>query len=258
MKFNYTLDTIMLKASWFECSKSNVFKEIGEKGLNIYIKLFKFRLWKQEHKFLFVTSIEALRDETGYTIKEIVDSFKLLVKNNIICFDGVPRWDRIKAKDMLVCYATDMPVTSGNSDNENEKKPFDKYLYLDFKMINYYEHCGLNEKYFPLYCYITHYCGINTENKAYAPNEDLVMVTGYHKDVITKMIQTMNRMYLMYSEMRKNKSNAYSYHYYEHRICMKYDELKHFQSGWLKDGIDKNIKAWDKKKERKTKKGDFK
>jgi hypothetical protein len=259
------MDNIKIKQNWFELiddnNDNNKFIEIGYEGLYLYFSMFKFRLYKQEHNYMFITSISLLRKETGYASDIILTLLKLLKKKGILKFDGLSRWDilldenkKIKDKEVIVCYASDVPILNMVSDNGKEKEApstlDDYYINVDLNMLQYYSDIGLNERFIPIYCMMRGWNDTNTEGKSFVGVEKMAATLGYDKDTLNKMIHTMNRKYVLASYYKDNKKEG---EYFEHRICFSLSLIHHYRdSGHLKDQIDKNIKKWDKRKEKKA------
>jgi hypothetical protein len=258
------MKNIKVKQNWFDLDSDNKYKKLGYKGFYIYISMFKFRLYSQEQNYMFVTSIALLRKETGYKTEEIFELLKLLKTLGILTFDGLSRWSlliddngKIKDKELIVCYGSDVPIVDivpdPNREGKTKEMPRtekDKYINVSLDIFQYYKDIGLSERYYGLYCLLRFFGDINTENKSYMSIEKMSDTLGYNKDSLNKMIHEMNRKYVLYSNKRKNGKGDF---YFEHHLCNNVKNLAIFQQDWIKDGIDKNIKQWDKKKDRENK-----
>lgn len=249
LKFNYAMDRIIINGLWFELDE-NKYQKIGYKGLNLYFTLFKFRIYKQQHDYMFLTSISLLRKETGYKTDEILELLKIMKRYKILGFDNISRWDiliddkgKIKDREMIVCYAIDIPDT---------KIEGTRFVNIDLNLLNHYLAIGLNEKYYPIYCLIRYQADRNPEKKSFTSIIKTAKALDMDKDTFNKMIHMMNRKYLLYSHKRKNGKGDY---YFEHRICNSMEQIESFIDPKLgiKDGIDKNIRQWDKANVRKEK-----
>ncbi|MGD8190953.1 hypothetical protein ACQCN2_13330 [Brevibacillus ginsengisoli] len=272
--FNYTMHNIKVKSNWFDFSTStNKFKKMGYKGFNLYLTLFKFRLYKQEHNYMFVTSISLLRKETGYATEEILELLKVMKKIKIIHIDNVSRWDymmdgqKIKDDKVLVMWASDVPNVEkveieveekgfglkGSKTNTNTiEKPVtedDYYVNVDLSLLQYYEEIGLNERYYPLYCLIRKMTN-NPEKKSWMSIEKMAETLEYDKDTLNKMVHEMNRKYLLLSTPRDNGKNG---KYFENKICTTFSSLDQFKQNHQEE-IDKRVEKWDKKLKHKGKK----
>lgn len=262
MNFNYTMNNIKIKMNWFDLDTDNKFKKFGSKGLNLYFTLFKFRLYKQDNNYLFVTSISLLRKETSYKTEEIFELLKLMKSLGILKFEGLSKWSylvdengKVKDKDVLICCASDVPETDETIDENGKKKDIprtedDKYINIDLNMIQHYENIGLSERYYAIYSLVRFFCDINSESKCWMSIETMAETLDYDKDALNKMIHEMNRNYILYSFKKKNGKNGYLF---EHYLCTIHSNLIGFKNSWVKDGIEKNLKQWDKAKERKAK-----
>lgn len=249
MKYNYSLHNIVVNGLWFELDDDNKFLKIGCKTFYLYLSLFKFRVFKQEHDYLFHTSISLLRKETGYSTDEILEMLKLMKRHKILSFDGLSRWDmlidehgKIKDRELITCYSIDVPDTSLEGT---------RFVNVDPNMLEYYKRLGLHERYYAIYCLIRYQADRNSEKKSFTSIEKSAKFLDMDKDTFNKMIHEMNRKYILYSQKRRNGKGDY---YFEHRICNTFEMVEKFkESDFIKSGIEMNIKQWDKAKERKAK-----
>lgn len=248
MKYNYSLPNIIVNGLWFELEEDNKFIKIGYRAFYLYLTLFKFRIYKQEHDYLFHASIALMRKETGYSTEEILEMLKLMKRHKILAFEGLSRWDmllddngKIKDRELIICYSIDVPDTSVEGA---------KWVNVDPNMLEYYKHLGLHERYYAVYCLIRYQADRNSEKKSFTSIEKSAKFLDMDKDTFNKMIHEMNRNYILYSEKRKNGKGDY---YFEHRICNTFELVEKFkESDCIRNGIEKNIKQWDRAKERKA------
>lgn len=172
---NYTLRNVKIKSSWFDLDGK--FKKMKAEGLHLYLSLFKFRLHNQSFEHYFLTSIKLLRQETGFTKKQILDLLKLQQKLKVINIQNVTRWDRfldsegrIPDNHILQITATDIPelneVTKGTGQTIQQPMTDDDfYISLEFALLELYIEKGLNYKYFPLLCLMKKLQNGNVEKK---------------------------------------------------------------------------------------------
>lgn len=249
---NYTIRHLKVRSSWFD--EGGKFSEMGSEVFNTYLNLFKFRLHNQETRYHFMTSIQYLRKETGYTKQKTLDHLKLLSKLKIISINNINRWNKLLDENgnileciLLDIIATDLPKTTrvetdfGDKDQADSEE--DYYVSVDLYLMNYYKDIGLNEKYYPIYCLIKRLSN-NLEQKAFMSIENMALQLNYDKNTLNKLIKDMNRRYVLYSDSRKNGKGGYKY---EHRLLRKYSDKDKFKSE-MESLIQKNIAKWDKKK----------
>lgn len=216
---NYTLNSIKINSNWFDdkARKQSTYDKIGYKGLNLYFQLYKFRLHRQENEHTFMTSISMLRKETGYKTDEVFELLKKLKSAKVINIENVSKWSylidsstkKVKDKDILHITALDtFPI-------ENYQQQDDRYyIYIPLDLFEEYKRKGLNEKYYALYCLIKKWSQ-NTEGKMYMAIEKIAGVLGFDKDYINKMINNMNKNYLLSSRRRKRESGfGYKFEHY--------------------------------------------
>lgn len=262
---NYTLSNIKIKSNWFDKgSKQTIYDHIGYKGLFLYFSLFKFRLYNQEHDYMFVTSISLLHKECRYTKDEIFELLKVMERLKLIKITNKTRWDQLlnnkKKVDehrVLVVIAADVPVlkkeevTFGQKSKLKDKPATDDdyYINVDLVLMQHYLDIGLDEKYFPIYCLMRKYENGNIEKKSFMEIVNMAEVLNYDKNVLNKMIHEMNRKYVLCSRYVNNgKDNKR----FDHYICTNYKSLGKFKD-YHKEQIEKNIKKWDRKKGNKNK-----
>ncbi|WP_146553426.1 hypothetical protein [Rummeliibacillus sp. SL167] len=254
MKFNYTLNSIKINSAWFDQSdrKQNVYEKITYKGLNLYFKLYKFRIHNQENEHTFITSISMLRKVTKYKTDEIFELLKKMKNAKIIKLENVSRWEylidengNIKDKDILIITAIDtFPI-------EDFKKDDNKYyIFVPLSLFQLYEDKGLNEKYYALYCLIVKWSQ-NQEHKSWMSIAKMAKFLGFDKDYVNQMIYNMNRYYFMSSYRKRNGKGGFNF---EHFILnsWKPDEIEKFIR-IHKENMDKLISRVDNKKKNKKK-----
>jgi DNA-binding transcriptional MerR regulator len=259
---NFAMKRIYIKSNWFDVG-INKYKKIKDDGFNLYLNLFKFRIYNQEQDYMFITSISLLRKETGYSTRKIYELIRLLDKNSVIS-TNITRWERmidvkgnIVDDKVLVITAIDKPNTNRELDANGKEKDFpvtdqDYYISLDLSLMDYYLKIGLNEKYFGLHCLLKKLSN-NTEGKSWMGINKMAEVLGVGDKTLNNMIYELNRNYLLASFYRKSnkkrvvnskKINGKSF---EHHILFN---LK-FKDEWIKvnkEQIDKNIQKWDKRR----------
>lgn len=263
----FALKNIYVKAKWFEDEKSKINK-IGCEGYFLYLNLFKFLIPNQEHKYTFITSLSLIRKETGFTTQQVYDLLKLLIKQKIID-TNVSRWDRMfdgsKLLDdkTIMIYGIDVPNTYRK---ENEKGVVvdvpvtsdDIYISVNLEMMQHYIDIGLNEKYCALYSLIRKLSSGNLERKSWMSINNMADILGVGDNYLNHMIYDMNRKYLLASYYRGStkkvikKGKKVSGKSFEHHLLVNVK----YRDQWIKanqEQIEKNIRKWDKAKDRKSK-----
>lgn len=258
---NYAIKRVYIKSNWFD-GNNNKYKKIGYQGFNLYLNLFKFRIYNQDHPYTFITSISFLRKETGYPTQKVYELLRLLDKNKII-HTNITRWERMfdtegKLIDDKVLFITgiDKPNTKKDMDEKGNMRDFpvtddDYYISLDLPLMDYYIGVGLNEKYFALHCLFKKMSN-NTEAKAWMSINKMAKVLGIGDKNINQMIYDLNKHYLLASYYRSSskkrvvKGEKVSGKSFEHHILYNLDLLEE----WIKVNkvhIDKNVAKWEKK-----------
>jgi hypothetical protein len=248
---------IKIKSNWFD--KNGVFSKIGSDAFNLYITLYRFHVQNQ-NECTFVTSIKALKKETGLTIHKTYELFKALVRYKVIK-SNVARWDRYKDNDLMTVAAMDLPKTI-RTENENGKEidspvsADDNYISVDLNMMQYYLDNGLHGGEMGLYCLMRKW-NHSMQGKMWMSIDKMAEHLGMSNDKVHKMIHKLNRMYLLCSIYRKNGKRVINGRKvtvcrFEHHICERYTSIDRFKQ-LNKNEIDKNIKKWDKGKGNKTK-----
>ena len=156
---NFTINHLKVRSNWFDAGGK--YSQMKYDAFNSYINLFKFRIPKQLHEYYFVTSINDLRKETGYTKQRTYDNLARLIKLKVVKILNVSRWDRfikngvIPEQNILHIVAVDIPVTNRISteygDRDQADTENDYYVSVDLKLMEHYKAIGLNEKYFAVY-----------------------------------------------------------------------------------------------------------
>jgi hypothetical protein len=248
----YAVKNFKIKSNWFD--EDGKFKKMNADTLYLYFSLFKFRIYGQENDYMFMTSIYHLRKETGFTKSKIFEQLKQLIKLNIVTIVNVRRWDRffsskgVPEKNILEIIAIDIPKTqkikdeSGNTTDKPETEN-DYYVSVETQLLEQYRVRGLNHKYYPIYCLIKKLQNGNVEKKSFMSIEKMALWLGYDKDYLHKLIQNMNRKYVLFSDLRDNGKGS---KYFEHHL-LKIDQDEQFLNTY-KLSIERNIKKWDKKK----------
>lgn len=257
----YGLKDIKIKSNWFE---TGIIKEIGYKGYNLYLQLFKFYTPRQENEYTFIVSISMLRKETGYTSSEIVELLKMMLKAKIIKWN-ISRWDRMYENNKLlddklfIVWACDEPKTTRTTVTKYNKemvidKPNtdnDKYVSVNLDLMQYYFDLELNERCYLIHTYIKKMSN-SVEGKCWVSINKMADVLGIGDNYVHKLIHEMNRKYVLYSAYRlvdgymmidgKKKRKKR----FEHRVLTNIKGLDQFKK-IFKDDIDKNVAKWNKR-----------
>ncbi|MDQ0193089.1 helix-turn-helix domain-containing protein [Paenibacillus wynnii] len=248
---------IKVKSNWFD--KGNIFSKVGADAFLLYLTLYRYHIYNQD-KCTFATSMKMLKKETGFTIDKTKELFKILIRYKVIqC--SVTRWDRYEDDGFMLVTALDLPNTKrekGNKGNEYDAPvtDADHYISIDLKLMQYYLDNGLGCSEIAFYCLIRKYSN-NNERKCWMSINKMADTLGFSNDKVHKMVHTLNRMRLMGSEYRQNGTRTIngvkkmSYRF-EHVIFGNITTLDSLRESF-KSIIDKNIKKWDKQKERKNK-----
>lgn len=215
---NYTVPSIKIKSEWFEelNRKMNVYQKITYKGLNLYFQLYKFRIHNQQNDHTFITSLSLLRKETGYSTEEVLELLKKLKRAKIIKMENLSRWDYLYDENNRIIDNHILIITAADAISLYEYNNDGLYIYVPLELFDLYNHKGLNERYYPLYCLIKKMTN-NTENKCWMSIEKMSDILKFDKGTIHKMIYTMNKHYLLCSERRKRKDK--DGYFFEHVIC---------------------------------------
>ncbi|WP_211749672.1 hypothetical protein, partial [Paenibacillus sp. Marseille-Q4541] len=231
---NFTINHLKVRSNWFDTGGK--YSQMKYDAFNSYINLFKFRLSKQQYEYYFVTSINDLKKETGYTKQRTYDNLSLLIKLKIIKVLNVSRWDRfikngvIPGQIILHIAAIDIPVTNRilteHGDRDQADTENDYYVSVDLKLMEYYKAIGLNEKYYAVYCLIKKLSN-NTEQKSFMTIESMSNSLGINKNAINKYIKEMNSKYVLYSNYRKNRKSGFKF---EHHLLRKYSDIDKFKN----------------------------
>ncbi|KAA1191125.1 hypothetical protein [Paenibacillus sp. B2(2019)] len=248
---------IKVKSNWFD--KGNTFSKVGADAFLLYLTLYRYHIYNQD-KCTFATSLKMLKKETGFTIDKTKELFKTLIRYKIIeC--SVTRWDRYEDDGFMLVTALDLP----NTIREESKKGVqydapvtdaDHYISIDLRMIQYYLDNSLRSSEVAFYCLIRKYSN-NIEHKCWMSINKMADTLGMSNDKVHKMIHKLNRMRLMGSQYRQNGTRIIngvkkmSYRY-DHVIFANITTLDDFRKSF-ESIIDKNIKKWDKQKDRKNK-----
>lgn len=252
-----------VKSSWFDFG-NNKYQKIGCDGFNLYLNLFRYRLFNQENDYTFICSISLIRKDTGYPAQLVLDLLKLLSKHKIIKVD-LARWDRlhddkgnIVIDKILVIEAIDKPNTKKRMNEEGKEVDIpetddDYYISLDMPLIQHYIDQGLNERYLGLHCLINKHSN-KTEGKCWISINKMAATLGFGDKTVNSMIHELNRKYLLYSrydETEKKRINKKGEKedgkQFEHFLLRNMDYQEQFIAAH-KDSIDRNIRKWDRKK----------
>lgn len=255
---DFCMKRMYIKSNWFD-EGNNKYQRIGIDGFNLYINLFRFRLFNQEHEYTFITSISLLRKETKYSSHRIFELLKQLAKEKVIKLN-ISRWDRLMDENgkidtdkTIIIIATDKPAESrrDNDTGEISGAPLtseDHYISLDLPLIQYYKNLGLGERYLGLYCLLNRYSN-NAEGKSWMSINKMAGILGFGYKSVHDMIREMNRRYLLYSRYVKSDEQVLK----DGRTGTKFEHYLLTNLGYKeefvrshKDLIDKNIKKWDK------------
>lgn len=253
---NFCMKRIYVKSNWFD-DGSNKYQKIGIDGFNLYLNMFRFRLFNQEHEYTFITSISLLRKETKYTAQRILELLKVLVKEKIIKID-ISRWDRlldvngkIDTDKTIVITAIDKPVTDKRRNEHGDMIDYpvtinDQYISLDLPLMQHYIDLGFGERYLGLHCLLSRYSN-NSEGKAWMSINKMASTLGFGYKSVHDMIRELNKRYLLYSRYIETEQtvNGKSGTKFEHYLLTNLDYRDEFLRSY-KDLIDKNIKKWDK------------
>lgn len=267
---NYSVKNIKVKSNWFDKGKNKI-KGIGYNGYSLYLNLFRFYVPRQENEYTFIVSVAALRKESGYTSKEIIELIKLMIKEKVIK-TNITRWDRMyndngKLIDdkMFLIWACDEPKTTRTKimkhgkeievDMPNTKD--DTYVSVNLDLMEHYKKIGLNERSYLIYALIKKLSN-NTERKCWMKINTMADNLGIGDNYVHKIIHELNRNYLLYSDYRKidgymiidGKKKKKTR--FEHYILGNIRSLEGFKSAF-NDSINKNIKRWDKRLKSKKK-----
>lgn len=282
---NYVSKYVRIKSNWFDMvsrNKKNTYTKIdGYKGLYLYLQLYKFRIYNQEHEETFLTSISFLRKETGYSTEEIFELLKKMKTAKVIKILNVSRWDyliddngNIRDKDILQIVATDTPQTIRKQKTDREGKPKvdknnepimidspatenDFFIGINIEMFKLYQQAkmygtgakGENiEKYIALYSLIQKWNN-NLEGKMNMQIQKIADILGIDKDYVHKMIYSLNRNYFLFSTKRRRKI-AKGY-YFEHVLCENASSYEKFKEHHKSD-CDKLVARYDKKNKKKN------
>lgn len=211
----------------------------GYKALNVYLQLYKFRIYNQENQHTFMTSIQMLRKETRsssldskgnlvygkpYPSEDVLEYLRTLSSMKLITVENLTRWDRMydnegKIKDERLLHIT--ATTKLDIDNHSIKNKFntkeeltidDYYIYIPFDLFEFYESVGFNEKYYALYCLIKKWSHKNGYCSMSAVN--LGEVLGFSKNTINNMFYEMQQECVLVTKTEENQfSHTESHHY---------------------------------------------
>lgn len=262
-ELKYAVNWISIKASWFDHQidpKKRKIIQIGYKGFNLYINLFRFLVMNQDKKYTFITSVDFLRKVTGYSGEDVLSLLKQLCSSKIIEIINVSKWTymtdengNIKADKSLVIQAIDVPSFTVTKDESGKKrKPTtvdDFWIDIHLPMFEAYKAVGLSERCYLLYCLIRKLSN-NMEGRAWMQIEKMADTIGMHKDTVHKLIYEMIRNYFLYTVKRNNKKDGKRF---EHKICKRIEDYPKFVEQF-KDKTDILMSKWDKKQERNKRK----
>jgi hypothetical protein len=270
--FNYGTNFIFLRSNWFDNlgEEDNQYKRLGEKCFYLYLTLFRFLVNNQEYKYTFITSIEKLRKISGYSDKDIFTYIRLMVSEGVIDTDNTDHWERwfegnklngkLKSKECITIVATAVPNVVYDSKAARAKTtpvddhPDNKYVMVDLRLMQLYQDRGFNEKYYPIFCLINKRSN-GTEGKCTQAINTMARDLGMGDSTVHNIIKVLNENYLLASSYRDNGKDGKKF---EHRILNNIDLLdtfagKNFHGTHLKEVSDKNVKRWNKPKDKKKK-----
>lgn len=244
MKMDYSVKAISIPSRWFDPAKDkkeNTFQKIGgHKGFYLYLQLYKFRVHSQDNEHTFVTCISFLRKETGYTTNEVFELLKRLKNAKVISIAGASRWEYLLNDKGEIIEDKALIITVSEKESFPIHSDFDKrnefYIYVSFKLLKMYEEKKLDAKYFALHCLIQR-MQRNEDGVCFMSIEVMSEILKLDKDTINRMINTLNREYLLVSFRKSNKHRRGEGSY-------KFDHIAYEDNEKYADK-DKSISNWD-------------
>lgn len=245
----YAVKYTLIPSSWFNTidvvTKKEIestYQKMGYQVFNLYLQLYKFRIYGQDNQHIFYTSIESLRNEMQTVsmkngeldynrrpdAKVIVKYLNKLIELNIITLENVSdkQWrDFLNPKTKIdsdrfleITSTVKFNIDDFNRDSTKEVNKTkemtqdDYFIYVPFDVISSYEKYGLNEKYYPLYCMMKKWS--HTYGYTYMRQEKIAAALNITRPTVCKMIEEMNQKYFLVTKPKKNKQNHIEHHHY--------------------------------------------
>lgn len=245
MELNFAKKFVIIKSNWFD--ENGKISSIGIDAFFLFLCMYKYYIPNQSVDY-FNLSIHNLKTDTGFTEKETIRLFKLLMHHKIIeC--SIKRWDRYQIKNTILIKFIDQPLTKREErENKMVDIPIDEenyYIMIDMLLMQEYINLNLSKLCFSLYSLFCKYSnGIEQKcNLSIDTISNRLNVTNYR---VQKCIYEMNRERLMYSRYIKLKGNLKQYKF-EHYLFKRLDNLNEMRVKYEKQ-IYLNVKKWNKNK----------
>lgn len=247
-EFNYVEPFIYIRSNWFD-EDSSIIEKIGHKGYFLYLNLFRFLIKNQQDPYLFVTSIQNLKNCTGLKPKEIFELIQLLYKEKIIetnnrwelWFEDRKRNGKLKINEMIIIKSISYPLLVRNDENKlipASDSSDDKYIAIDTRLMQLYQDYNFDYPYYSFFALINKWSNGREAKVDHLGINKISEILCCSEHTVVKIIENLNKHYLLCSNLRKNKKGVKRY---EHKILNNYNNIDEFIYA-NKKIIDKNFK----------------
>lgn len=241
-----------IKSAWLD-DGNNTYKKMGrEEGLNLYLQLFRFRLYQGDpNEHLFRTSLIELckftriNHKKRLTIKQVVELLLKMESVGVIKIH-TPGIENMIGNEMLIVEATDIPKLE-RVDGKDKIIDEDYYTTVNFKTVDYiYNELGFTAKEVAFYILLSRYGLRKGESKTTMKINNMKDRLGTRNDKITEMIIKFNQCGLAATRVIHDGKKTK----FEHFICQNVDKIEQFKRDTERDRL-----KYLKRHEDKIKKG---
>jgi hypothetical protein len=255
---NFSINNLKIRSNWFTVDENfnSLFKEIGqEHGLNLYIQMFRFCVLGK--KYFFRTSIEELQQYTKInkqkknklSYEEIAELLNKLQQKKIVKIHYPNSTNKsLYSKDgsvmyekLLVIEAIDLPKIERKDNKDYPVTEEDKYININFPLIQYYFDLGLTEFEVVLHLFIKKWSN-NPERKMYMKIEKIAEHLGCSPLRIRRSLAIMNKLKLI-AIYPKGKGKRVNFEFY---ILNTLNEKDNFESIHVEafKRFEKRVENW--------------
>jgi len=265
----FTLTDTVIKSNWFdEGNNTCLYKQIKkEKGLNLYLQLFKFRVHKihkgnrddyKMYNHIFRVCLYDLRESMSVNTSKkpsydkVIEMLELLINKGVIKFNPFHKKDSFESaiKDgegnyqefrLLELEAIDIPKFNGVDEKGNHivGGKENNFIPVEFGVIDYIlNELKLSTFHVAVYLYIMKWSRL--QKKSFKSINNMATELGVRNRRVKKVLLDLNRGGVIYTVRKVSKKNRDNPDF-EHYPCEKFKSLEGFIKE-TKEARDKFIK----------------
>ncbi|MCP3026017.1 hypothetical protein [Halobacillus sp. A5] len=232
---NFALESIKIKSSWFDGGKDSVFQKMGkEKGLELYLQLFRFRVHQGDiTKHHFITSVGELQQHTNVNVStklspvkiaELLERFEKLgiIKNHSFkdwsaIYKNNDDYGKVHTDKLLKLEAIDTPETVQEVVKEIKQDipvtEDDKYINITFETVNEIYEKNLNSKALTVFFFIRKWSNaLGGEKKAWMNISKISDRLGFNNNTVTSLLIELNMTGFIHTTVKKvNKRDSFEH-----------------------------------------------